>query len=89
MPRETIPVPVMALYPKDSPVSCDTQDGPEREQRYSHMPNPELARRRPLIGADDHHTSVAPVDIKQGCSYIEPMAGQCENDQFPWGKWND
>ena len=53
------------------------------------MPNPELARRRPLIGAEDHHVSVAPVDIKQGCSYIEPMAGQCENDQFSWGKWND
>lgn len=71
------------------PVSESDPEGPEPEDRYTHISSPDLARRRPLIKPDDGPVQMKPADIREGCSFIAPMAGQCENDQFPFGRWSD
>lgn len=78
-----------AAMPMPEPVSECDDEGREPESRYTHMTNPDLARRRPLLQPEDSSPSVKPADIREGCSFIQPMTGQCENDQFPWGKFND
>lgn len=53
----------------------------EIKRRYTHRPNINLMDN--LSESCDHQQVRKPL-LKEGCSFIEPMAGQGYNDQFPW-----
>lgn len=54
-----------------------------RDARYTQRPNEDLVHNRSVSHGS---TPVREATVKDGASFVEPMAGQCFNDQFPWGR---
>jgi hypothetical protein len=57
--------------------------GPDPKSRYTRLPNPDLVHNQTVSCAS---TEIRKPRIADGCSFVEPMAGQGFNDQFPYGR---
>ena len=53
----------------------------EKIERYTHRPNVNLMDN---LSKSQGSTEIRKAKMKDGCSFIEPVAGQGFNDQFPW-----
>lgn len=69
--------PMLLLAPEMEAAGAEETDA---ESRYTDQPNPLLCVNQTVSRGSTH---VKAPDIKEGCSFIEPMAGQCGTG--PWG----
>jgi len=60
---------------------ADISDSVDKIERYTHRPNVNLMNN---LSESQGSTQIRKAKMKDGCAFVEPMAGQGYNDQFPW-----